>query len=54
MTSKYTEKVTVSLTKEDYAKLEAILANSRLSIGQLASTMVEDAIKAESVAPSKS
>lgn len=41
---KYTKKVAVTLTEEDYAALEAIVGNSRLTIGQLASTMVEEAV----------
>ena len=43
---KYTKKVAVTLTEDDYNALETIVGNSRLTIGQLASTMVEEALAA--------
>jgi len=44
---KYNKKITIPLTEQDYASLERIQDNSRLSLGQVASMMVEDAIRLE-------
>ena len=41
----YTKKVAVTLTEEDYNKLEKSVENSRLTIGQMASTYVEVGIE---------
>lgn len=41
----YTKKVAVTLTEEDYKKLEKSVENSRLTIGQMASTYVEAGIE---------
>lgn len=44
MASKYSKKVQVTLTEADFATLEEIVGNSRLTTGQMASTLLEDAI----------
>ena len=41
----YTKKVAVTITEEDYDKLEKSVESSRLTIGQLASTYVEIGIE---------
>jgi len=46
MPSKYSKKVQVTLTEEDFATLEEMVKDSRLTTGQMASTLVEDAIDA--------
>ena len=45
MANKYDKKVTVSLTTADYNTLVEIQGSSRLTVGQLASTMVEEGIQ---------
>ena len=42
--SKYSKKITVSLTEEDYSRLEQLAEDDRRTIQQKASFMVEDAI----------
>jgi hypothetical protein len=44
--SKYTKKVTVSFTPEDYSKLEKLAEDDRRTTAQKASFMIEDAIDA--------
>lgn len=46
-TKKYSKKVTVSLTEEDYNQLNAMADADRRTIGQYTSMMVEDALDIE-------
>ena len=45
MASKYSKKVQVTLTEADFATLEELVGNSRLTTGQMASTLLEDALE---------
>lgn len=42
---KYNKKVTVSLTEDDHAKLQKIADDDRRHINQMASLLIEDALK---------
>ena len=49
--TKYNKKVTISLSEEDFKKLEKIAEDDRRTIQQKASFMVEDAIDSLWIAP---
>ncbi|RLA00177.1 MAG: hypothetical protein DRQ42_06105 [Gammaproteobacteria bacterium] len=44
MATKYSKKVQVTLTEADFATLEELVGSSRLTTGQMASTLLEDAL----------
>ena len=50
MASKYSKKVQVTLTEADFATLEELVGNSRLTTGQMASTLLEDALEDHRIA----